>query len=250
MTIKLIALDMDGTLLNESKQISQQNTEWIAKCSEQGVHVILSTGRGIHKIRPYLKQLQLESSLIVAVNGGEVWKGPDELLFRQTISAEVIEALRQLAHELDVWYWGYHSEGKPTRDSWGDRELQGSTLLQWVKFGFQSDDPDKIAQLYERIPSIGAFELTNSHPSNIEVNPAGITKASGLHQVCNLLDVGMHEVAAMGDSMNDMSMITEAALGIAMGNAQEEVKRRADAVTDTNDEDGVAKAIQRYIFSS
>ncbi|KRF03378.1 phosphoglycolate phosphatase, TA0175-type [Paenibacillus sp. Soil766] len=240
---KLLALDMDGTLLDERKEISQQNKEWIAKCREQGVYVVLSTGRGIQLIRSYAEQLELDTP-IVAVNGGEVWSGPDKLHVRYTLPMVQIEQLRRLAIELDVWYWAYHTEGKMNRDTWDELD---NRQMEWIKFGFSTEDSVKMTALFERIPQIGDFELTNSHPTNIEVNPAGITKATGLHEVCHMLNVGIHEVVAVGDSMNDMAMIVEVGLGVAMGNAQEEVKLRADAVTDSNEEDGVAKVIQRYI---
>ncbi|MGG1515969.1 Cof-type HAD-IIB family hydrolase [Paenibacillus oryzisoli] len=243
-TYKLLALDMDGTLLNDRKEISQPNAEWIAKCREQGVTVVLSTGRGIQHILPYFDQLKLDSP-IVAVNGGEVWKRRDQLHLRHVIPFGQIEELRRIALELNVWYWAYHTEGKPTRDRWD--ESCGSQMA-WIKFGYRTEDPAKLAILHERISQIGDFELTNSHPTNIEVNPAGITKASGLREVCKLLNIGMQEVVAVGDSANDLAMIAEAGLGVAMGNAQEEVKLGADVVTDSNEEDGVSKVIKRYIL--
>jgi HAD superfamily hydrolase (TIGR01484 family) len=240
---KLLALDMDGTLLDERKEISQQNKEWIAKCREQGVYVVLSTGRGIQLIRSYAEQLGLDTP-IIAVNGGEVWSRSDILHMRYSLPIEQIEQLRRIAVELDVWYWAYHTEGKQTKDTW-DELANGE--MEWIKFGYRTEDSVKMAALFERISLVGDFELTNSHPTNIEVNPAGITKATGLREVCHMLDVGFHEVVAVGDSMNDMAMIVEVGLGVAMGNAQEEVKLCADAVTDSNEEDGVAKVIQRYI---
>ncbi|UQZ84622.1 Sugar phosphatase YidA [Paenibacillus konkukensis] len=243
-TFKLLALDMDGTLLNDRKEISRQNAKWIATCREQGIIVVLSTGRGIQLIRPYYEQLQLDSP-IVAVNGGEVWKGLDQQYVRHAMPFEQIDRLRRLALDLDVWYWAYHTEGKVNRNTW-DELAAGQ--MEWIKFGFRTEDSAAMAALHERIPQIGDFELTNSHPTNIEINPAGITKASGLREVCKLLDVRMQEVVAVGDSANDLAMIVEAGLGVAMGNAQEEVKLRADVVTDSNEEDGVAKVIQRYIL--
>ncbi|TBL70889.1 HAD family hydrolase [Paenibacillus thalictri] len=241
---KLLALDMDGTLLTDSKEISPENARWIAKCKEQGVHVILTTGRGIQKILPYSQQLGLTEP-IVAVNGGEVWSGPEQLYQRSPIPAEVIERLRQTALTMDVWYWAYTTEGMVKRDTWG--ELNCSEY-EWLKFGYHTEDPQKLAALHETIAQTWEFEATNSHPCNIELNPKGITKANGLREVCRLLGVEMREAVAVGDSLNDMSMIVEAGLGVAMGNAQEEVKRRAGAVTDSNEEDGVAKVIQRFIL--
>ena len=85
-------------------------------------------------------------------------------------------------------------------------------------------------------------------PTNIEVNPSGVNKANGLKRVCRELGITMDQVMAIGDSMNDKKMIMQVGLGIAMGNAQEQIKLVADDVTDTNNNDGVAKAIERFIL--
>jgi hydroxymethylpyrimidine pyrophosphatase-like HAD family hydrolase len=90
--------------------------------------------------------------------------------------------------------------------------------------------------------------VTNSHPCNLEINPIGISKASGIEEVCRLIGISMSEVVAMGDSLNDMAMIKAAGLGVAMGNAQEELKAAADLVTVTNNEHAVAKIIREHIL--
>lgn len=90
--------------------------------------------------------------------------------------------------------------------------------------------------------------MTNSHPCNIELNPKGVSKASGLKEVCRRLGIDMSEVVAVGDSLNDLAMIREAGLGVAMGNAQEEVKKAADWTTVTNEEDGVAEVIFKKVL--
>jgi hypothetical protein len=241
---KLIALDMDGTLLTDSKQISAENAKWIARAVEQDVAVVMATGRGIQLIRSYTEQLGLDSP-IVAVNGGEIWGSPQQLHLRHTLDWRQVEWLRGVALQLGVWYWAYTTEGKLNRDSWGDTVLEDQV---WLKFGFASNDAVALDRVKAMLDETGAYERTNSHPSNVEVNPRGISKAAGLCEVCRLLGIDMSQAVAIGDSVNDLSMITEAGLGVAMGNAQEEVKRKAAAVTASNEEDGVAKAIRRYVL--
>jgi len=90
------------------------------------------------------------------------------------------------------------------------------------------------------------LELTNSLPSNVEVNPTGVTKARALHSLCGEIGITMDEIMACGDSLNDIKMIQESGIGVAMGNAQEAVKKAADFITDHHDKDGVAKAIERF----
>lgn len=119
---------------------------------------------------------------------------------------------------------------------------------EWLKFGFYTENEVNRKAIYQAIASWDAIEMTNSHPFNIECNPKGINKASGLREVCKLYGINMSEVVAIGDSLNDVAMIREAGLGVAMGNAQEEVKKIADIVTATNDEDGVARVIQNFVL--
>jgi Cof subfamily protein (haloacid dehalogenase superfamily) len=89
------------------------------------------------------------------------------------------------------------------------------------------------------------LELTNSLPTNVEANPAGVSKAAALHFLCERMGITMEEVMAVGDSLNDIKMIQASGVGVAMGNAQEAIKNVADFVTDTNNNNGVAKAIER-----
>ncbi|WP_262362337.1 Cof-type HAD-IIB family hydrolase [Paenibacillus senegalensis] len=240
---KLVALDMDGTFLTKEHTISEANRKWVNKAIDAGVTVMFSTGRGIQNISPYIEQMDLKSP-IVAVNGGEVWGSPGILLKRTLMKNEWISQLAEMAKEFGVWYWSYAVDGLYNKENWtGNVEKH-----EWLKFGFATEDLERLKQVRDRLEDWGIFEITNSNLTNLELNPKGVSKASGIMEVCNLLGIKMQEVIAMGDSQNDMTMIKEAGLGIAMGNAQDAVKLAADTVTDTNEEDGVAKAIQKYIF--
>lgn len=240
---KLIALDMDGTVLSEQKTISEQNRKWIYAALDAGVTVIFSTGRGVQSALPFIEELKLATP-IVAVNGSEVWKQPHVLLKRHLMNVEWIRRMHKMAVDLDTWYWAYAVEGIFNKEQWAD----DVEAVHWLKFGFYTEEPEKLRLVRTTLSEWGVLEITNSHPNNLELNPKGISKASGVLEVCKLLGIGMSEVIAVGDSLNDIAMIREAGLGVAMGNAQDEVKAVADAVTATNDEDGVARVIQQYIF--
>ncbi len=234
---------MDGTFLTNNQTISEANRTWVNKAIDAGVTVMFSTGRGIQNISPYVEQMELKSP-IVAVNGGEVWGSPGLLLKRTLMEKEWIGQLVEIAKQFDVWYWSYAVDGLYNKERWTDN-LDNH---EWLKFGFATEDTDRLKLVRDRLEDWGIFEITNSNLTNLELNPKGISKASGIMEVCNLLGIKMQEVIAMGDSQNDMTMIKEAGLGIAMGNAQDAVKLAADTITATNQEDGVAKAIQKYIF--
>lgn len=244
MTIKLLALDMDGTLLNEDKDISAQNRHWIGKARENGVTICLASGRGRQSMLPYHEQLGLAGTPFVAVNGGEVWLDEKTLLQRTQLDRSLNRKLVSLAEQTGAWFWAYGPEGYLTKDNW----TPGFEEESWLKFGFYTDDPAALARVKESLDGFGPLAVSNSHPNNVEVNPAGVTKASGLAAVCRKLGLDMGQVAAMGDSLNDLAMIRESGLGIAMGNAQETVKQAADAVVASNEEDGVAEAIRRFVF--
>jgi HAD superfamily hydrolase (TIGR01484 family) len=240
---KLVALDMDGTLLNEEKEISAENRKAIFAALEAGVTVMVSTGRGVQSVSPYIEELGLQTP-IVAVNGSEVWKSPGELLQRVLLPVEQVKEMHRIALELDTWYWAYAVEGIFNKEGWTDSPDD----IRWLKFGYYTEDEAKLARIRQTLESWGTLEITNSHPCNLELNPKGISKASGVRAVCGMLGITMDEVIAMGDSLNDLSMIREAGLGVAMGNAQDGVKAAADLVTVTNDEHGVAKVIREYIL--
>jgi len=240
---KLLALDMDGTLLNSNTEISSANERWIRRAVEEGIHVCFATGRGCPTATPFAEQLGLDGPMVF-VNGSEVWESRNKLLSRHPMDSEQVAQLRDLALRYGVWYWGYSLERVYNREEWA-ADTHSQT---WLKFGYFTEDDAAREAILERIPEIGKFEVTNSHPHNIELNPQGISKASGLEQVCKLLGIGMDEIVACGDSLNDLAMIQAAGLGVAMGNAQESVKRAADAVAPSNDEDGIAYVIRKYML--
>ncbi|WP_282940738.1 Cof-type HAD-IIB family hydrolase [Paenibacillus sp. RC67] len=241
---KLVALDMDGTFLMEDKTVSEENRKAVKAAAEAGVTVMFATGRGIPNVQPYVEELNLRSP-IVAVNGSEVWSTPNKLHSRSLFKPELVIQMRELALKYDTWYWAYSVNGLFNKERWTDKVWDE----QWLKFGYYYEDEPTLNAIREKMIEWGEMEVTNSHPCNIELNPKGISKASGLREVCGLLGIEMSQVIAMGDSLNDVTMIREAGLGVAMGNAQDSVKRVADVVTVSNEEHGVARIIEQYILS-
>jgi len=240
---RLLALDMDGTLLDGRERISPANAEWVRRAAEAGVIVCLSTGRSIFRTLPYAEELGLDAPIITA-NGGEVWRRPHVLHRRICLPWETVERLYRLARSRDVWFWAYSTEGLYNKEHWTE-DIAGQ---EWLKFGIHTEDDGLRRALWDEIASWGGLELSNSSPLNLEVNPAGVSKAAALEEVCRLVGVSMAETVAVGDSLNDLAAIRAAGLGVAVGNAQEAGKRAADAVTASNEEDGVALVIRRYIL--
>ncbi|MEH7358407.1 MULTISPECIES: Cof-type HAD-IIB family hydrolase [Priestia] len=239
---KLIALDMDGTLLNNQQEISEENRAAIAKAQEQGVHVVLSTGRSLLTCREYAQSLQL-SSYLITVNGSEIWDESGQLVERKLIDASHIEKMWNLTQEHKLNFWAV-----TTDKVWRDEFPEDIASQEWLKFGYDIPDDALREEVLKQIAGISDFEISNSSLTNLEINALGINKAKGIMTVCDRLGISMDEVIAMGDSLNDMAMIEAAGCGIAMGNAQEAVKEAADWVTDTNVNNGVAKAISHWVL--
>lgn len=246
MKYKLLALDMDGTLLTDNHQISPITEEWIHKAMAAGVHVCLSTGRGYDEAVPFGKQLGLNTPM-VTVNGSEIWKSPSELYHRKLLDYTIISKMYDISRKYDVWFWAFAVEGGYNERNWNPSLLESN---QWMKFGYNTEDDELRHRIMMELQNMGGLEITNSSPVNIEINPAGINKASGLHTVCELLHIDMSEVVAVGDSLNDLAAIQAAGLGVAMGNAQIAVKENADVVTASNNDDGIALVIRDYILTS
>jgi Cof subfamily protein (haloacid dehalogenase superfamily) len=243
-TYKLLALDMDGTLLDDEQKVSSENKKWIKKALDAGIIVMFATGRGFQSISPYIKELEFNTP-IVAVNGSEVWATPETLLSRHTIDQATIGKLHELAVKYDSWFWAYAVEGIFNIENWTDERASEA----WLKFGYYMEDQQVREAIRKEVETWETLEITNSHPNNLELNPLGVSKASGLEEICKLTGIEMHEVVAMGDSLNDLFMIQEAGLGFAMGNAQEAVKLAADFIAPKNTENGVAYVIEHYLLN-
>lgn len=240
--IKLIALDMDGTLLNKNGQISEENRKAIKEAQEKGIYVVLSTGRSLLTSREHADSLEL-TSYLVTVNGSEIWDDKRELVKRNLVKSELIQWMWELSKQHKTKFWAISTER-----NWFDEMPEDIHTIEWLKFGFNIDDDATRELIKKELQAKGEFELSNSTLTNIEVNAIGINKANGLKIVCERLGIEMSHVMACGDSLNDLAMIMEAGLGVAMGNAQETVKEAADWITATNEEDGVAKAIRKWVI--
>ncbi|PLR95079.1 Cof-type HAD-IIB family hydrolase [Bacillus sp. T33-2] len=240
--VKLIALDMDGTLLNDHHEVSEENKSAIKEAEAKGATVVLSTGRSLNTCRDYAVSLEL-SSYLVTVNGSEIWGPSGELVERNQVSTDHMQWMWDLSKEHKTGFWAISTDG-----TWHDEMPEDFHGKQWLKFGFNIEDDLIREKIMNDLSARQAFEISNSSPVNIEVNAIGINKAKGLRNVCELLGISMDNVMAVGDSLNDMAMIKEAGLGIAMGNAQPAVKEAADWVTGTNNESGVAQAIRKWVL--
>lgn len=242
--IKLIALDLDNTLLTNDKEINEVTRYWLMRARELGIIISFATGRGIQRTENFWQELKLASPMIL-VNGAEIWKKPGELLERNIIPEANVRELVRFAQENDARFWGYSVESLTHDRDWSE-ELYKE---RWLKFGIRHKDQPTIIRLREEVGSWNRYEVTTSHPTNMEISMPGINKAYGVKKVCEYLGITMDEVMAVGDSHNDLKMLQSVGIGVAMANATLDIKEAVNLHTSSNEESGVAKAIQRYIFN-
>ena len=241
--IKLIALDMDGTLVNHDGDVSKENEEAVQRAKDNGIHVVLSTGRSLPFCRDIAEQLG-HSAYLVTVNGGQIFDQELNLVESTHLDQDLVKRLWELKKKHDVYFWSSTTEGVFNTHKPFEKEIED---YNWLKFGFDIQDDDIRKVIFDEVTANEALEVTNSSPTNLEINPAGVNKAAALLKVCDWLDLSMENVMAVGDSMNDIAMIREAGFGVAMGNAQDRVKEAANWVTKDYTEHGVAHAIDRIL---
>lgn len=242
--IKLIALDMDGTLLDHNHEVSKENHDAIQKAKQAGIHVVISTGRSLSTCQDIVTTLG-ESAYLVTINGGEIYDEEYNLIERNLFEYEDIKYLWDITKKYeDAFFWSSTVQGRFNSKEPFEKEVGD---YDWLKYGFELKDQELRETILSEINQSDAYEVTNSSPTNIEINPSGINKATALRKVSKWLDLSMDNVMAVGDSLNDIAMIRESGFGVAMGNAQEVVKEEADWVTKSNIDHGVAHAIYHVL---
>lgn len=237
---KLLALDLDGTLLRDDLTISSASRAWIKKAERAGIVVCFATGRSRFSSGEYWDVVSPRAPMVV-LNGAEVWRNHRELLSRHTLPAEAIAQFYALAKRHQASIWANTTALSLETETWSDHYLETE---EWLKFGIFHPDPDLIADLRRQAAELGPYEVTGSTQNNLEITKLGISKASGLAEAARLLGMESSEVAVIGDSDNDLAMLNWAGFGAAMGNAESAVKEAADYVTATNENEGVAEVIR------
>lgn len=268
MSIKLIALDLDGTLLNSQKQISSANKKALKKASQAGVKVVITTGRPLPAVEGFLKELDLigDDQYSLTFNGGLIQTNTGKIIDQIGFGMEEVVKLRQITQELDLpldVICGGEVYVLPSAIESLYPSL--NNLLNFLPTPFENLPKDiffnkavsaaSAEYLDQRIPTIPValydqFEIFKSRDILLEWSPKGVHKASGLEKLIAHLGLTTEEVMTCGDEENDLSMIEWAGLGVCMANGSDKVKALANVVTPmTNDEDAVAWAVNKYVLS-
>ncbi|WP_408955740.1 Cof-type HAD-IIB family hydrolase [Natroniella sp. ANB-PHB2] len=266
MDYKLVAIDLDDTLLANDLQISKRTVKAIKEAQNEGVRVVIATGRMHSSALPYAKMLGLKHELIT-YNGALVKRVVDnQTLYHEPISTELVRKVAKVAqkHDLHINFYlddllyvnktgveaDYYEEIagiKPiliTEDV-GDFLDRPSTKLLIIE-----NDRTKLEEVFSELTAgfADSVTITTSKVNFIEIMGQQVCKGTTLANVATKLGIKAEEIIAIGDSYNDLEMIEYAGLGVAVGNAKEEIKEEADYITGTNNEEGVAQVIEKFIL--
>ena len=273
-SIRLIALDLDGTLLNTRKQLSEENRAALTRAARAGIHIVPTTGRFFDGMPEAVRELPF-LRYAITINGAEVadHRTEEELYKADIPLARALELMRYL-DTLPVIYdcyqdnAGWISQHLKARIDSTVKDPHFRKMLHELrkpvpelkafvternrdiqKIQFFIPTPELRQELLETLPKMFPdLAVSSSVSENIEVNAAGATKGLALLGLAERLGIPREGTMAFGDGLNDLSMLEAAGVGVAMENACAEAKAAADYITLSNDEHGVAYAIEKYCF--
>ncbi len=270
--IKLIAMDMDGTLLNENQQISAENILALKNAVAQGVHIAICSGRTATDISFFATDAGLDTCAILALNGACCLMKPHGQAYAvSTIAQKAANDISTVLREHSVTfaafqpdrvivvrgdrnvnklYWGTHvARNNANAYVYGQQALAENNGVNICKFVYiDTDNAPRIALIRQALEAIPDITVTSSWSNNLEIMPQGVNKGLALENLAKRLGISAENVMAFGDFDNDMDMIRYAGLGIAMGNGSNRIKRAANHVTLTNRDHGVAAAIHQFVL--
>lgn len=281
--IRIVALDLDGTLLDSEKRLSEVNRDALARAAEKGVEIVPTTGRFFGMMPPAVRDLPFVRYAIT-INGAQVYdRETDTAIVRDEIPLDMALGVMEVLDRYDVIYdcyrqnWGWMTAAlqekaadyatnehylrmvrefrKPVpelkahlRETAANGDVQ--KIMLFAANRERSAAIDRLRGLSDEIAArFPEIKVTASTWNNLELNIRTAHKGNALRRFAEHLGLTLENCMAFGDGMNDFTMVEAAGLGIAMANAEPEVKRVAKDMVPSNDEDGVARGIEKWIFS-
>lgn len=267
----IIALDLDGTLTNSEKIISPRTFDALMKAQREGVRLVLASGRPTFGIAALANQLQLADygGYVLSYNGGRIIDWCEKtVIFSQVVDPKLVPILYDFAEKAQLPIVTYLPEAILASKNEGEylaeeARINGMPVViaqNFVEEAMQiaggstkvliPGEPELLIQLESEMKAALSeqMEVFRSAPFFLELPPKGIDKAQSLQRLLTHLGLERETLMAFGDGFNDLSMIQFAGQGVAMANAVEEVKSIADFVTTSNEEDGIAHALEQLLF--
>ena len=272
--IKLVASDLDGTLLNKNKEITPRLFDALKKLDELGIYFVPSTGRPFGTVPKAIKELPFLKYVITS-NGAAIYDAAEQKnIIENFLTPEAVDAVIKIAKELPV-ITEYFIEGKayiakdiyddlapfnlteshvtyiknsrtPVEDFWNEMK-RNNTVLENINLVFA--DMELRKETWDRLKALGLASVTAATTKNIEITSLFATKAKALEKLCEVLGFTRENVLAMGDGDNDMPMIQFAGIGVAMANGEDHIKEAAEIIADDCDDFGAAKILEQIIES-
>lgn len=262
--IKLVALDIDGTLLTSQSELAPSTAATIAEVQQKGIAVTLASGRTFGSASIFARGLNIGLP-IIAYNGAYIGRAADRRPLRQSpmdrkLAGPLIRQLEQANLYIKVYIDDKLYVQRATEET---RRFSRLHRVQYLEVGQGNlvqldrdplkitviDDPQAIDEIYRLLePWQPYFNICRDSDGGLEIVKAGISKGSALREVCRLLQLDLSQVLAFGNEGNDLEMIREAGIGVAMGNAYSELKEQATMVAGTNDELGVEQVLRTYLL--
>lgn len=260
---KLMAFDLDGTLLTSNGEVSERTLSALASLKASGCHIVLATARPYYRVKKYAELLEVATAqdCVITFNGGLVLTGDgQEKLGRTPFERPALLELLRYGIEIDADIFVYVDGGLlANRDHPPYRKKNPDvnfTVCDLMSIDWTQEDAYKAAYVADpatckairaALPQsiVSSFEVSSSVPQFVDFAPKGVTKSCALAQISDSFGVSPREMVAFGDQDNDIPMLDFAGLAVAMENSPDIVKQHADFITLSNDEDGVAHAIAK-----
>ena len=270
MEYKILVLDLDGTLTNGRKEITQHTKDVLFKAQQQGLRIVLASGRPTYGIVPLANELRIGDygGYILSFNGGQIidWC-TKEVIYENVLDTNIYPYLYTCAKENGFEILSYKDELIISENAENPYIQHESFLnkmecrnvdnfLDVINFPVPKclivGEPQQLELLECKMRDAlnGRMNVFRSEPFFLELVPNGIDKACSLKVLLEHLGMSHEQMIAIGDGFNDVSMIKYAGLGVAMSNAQEAVKKEADYITLSNEEDGVAAVVEKFILKN
>ena len=267
MSYKMIVLDLDDTLLKNDGTISRKTNKTLKKAQEDGVKVVLASGRPTFAIASVANALELEKygGYIISYNGARIieCKSRKEL-YAANITREEVQELYQMSQENEAYIQTYIGDNIIASQSnkFTDIEKQITGMEIIIPDDFSSyvqqevvkvivlQEPERLKELEKQWKPLveNKLYMTISKPFFLEFMNLEVDKGKSILRLGQMLGIDAEEIIAIGDSYNDITMIQAAGLGVAMGNAVETVKEIANYITEDNEHDGVAAVVEKFIW--
>jgi Cof subfamily protein (haloacid dehalogenase superfamily) len=263
MKMKLIIADLDGTLV-EKKQVSDQTKETLKRLKEQGYLFTIATGRHMVATKELAKILEVDLPVICG-NGAIIYDYKnDEIIRKEVLDPRTVEQIMDLCFLHQVSFLMYTTKYVVATEEAKDKihaqigyfdthVVKKDQLKDYIDIGVFKilaidEQQEKLMHIKKELSHLNDIYMVQSRPIFLDIGHKDTNKGNTIKHLAKLLDVNIEDVLAIGDQENDIEMIKTAGLGIAMGNGHKNLKRVADDVTDTYEQDGFTKAIKKHIF--